>query len=737
MAVGQQISMLQLQATALDSAANSVVITDREGTVLWVNSAFAKLTGYTAAEAIGQNTRLLKSGKHNDQFYRNIWSTILRGSVWRGEVINRRKDGSFYVEEMTITPVRSATGSVSHFIAIKEDITARRKAEEAIQRQAEMLRLSFDAIFVWRIDGGIESWNRGAEQFYGYSESEALGRVSHELLKTISPVPWPEIESILRQRGTWEGELRHITKEGREVTVASRYQLITDANGVELILETNRDITESKQTAEALQESERRYRTLFESIDEGFCVLEVLFDQDGRPNDWRFLEVNQAFEKHNGLVHAAGKTIREIVPKIEARWFDIYGRVATTGEPTRLVEFSQALGRWFDLYVFRVGEPEQRRVAVLFNNITERKQAAETSARLAAIIQSSADAIIGKDLDGIVFSWNQSAEQIFGYSAEEMIGKSITLIIPPERLDEEAAFLESMRRGEQINHYETVRVHKSGKRIDVSVSISPVFDASGKLFAISKIVRDISDRKRTEQALIRSEKLASVGRMAATIAHEINNPLASAINAVYLAKTDPALPGSIKSNLALAEQELNRVSHITKQTLGFYKEVGTPAAVDLPGVLDSLLDLYEPRLKSKKISVQRSYHSSIGIRANEGEVRQIVSNIIANSIDALPECGKLHVRLCGPQTLSGHRRMVRLTIADNGEGIVKANMKRIFEPFFTTKKSIGTGLGLWVVSELVKRHEGRLRIRSKPGKGTILTIWLPMERRNWQQRRSA
>lgn len=492
----------------------------------------------------------------------------------------------------------------------KKEDTARTHAELAMQRQAEMLRLSFDAIFVWRIDGGIESWNRGAEQLYGYSENEALGRVTHELLRTTHSTPWPEIEARLRQCGTWEGELRHITKQGRAVTVASRHQLIAGADGVELILETNRDITESK-------------------------------------------------------------------------------------------------------------------------------HAAETSARLAAIVQFSDDAIISKDLNGVISSWNPSAERIFGYSAEEIIGQPITLIIPPDRHAEEAAFLEGLRRGEHINHYETVRLRKDGRRIDVSVSISPVFNASGTLFAISKIVRDITDSKQAEQALIRSEKLASVGRMAATIAHEINNPLASAINALYLVRTDPALPECVKSNLALAEQELNRVSHITKQTLGFYKEIGNPTAVDLPGVLDSLLDLYGPRLRNKKISVQRSYRSSMGIRANEGEIRQVISNVIANSIDALPEGGKLHVRLCGPQTLSGHRRMVRLTIADNGEGIARANLKRIFEPFFTTKQAIGTGLGLWVVSELVKKHEGRLRLRSRLGKGTVLTLWLPMERRNWAQRRSA
>jgi len=538
------------------------------------------------------------------------------------------------------------------------------------------------------------------------------------------------IQEAIRNKNVFEMEHRVLRADGSLGWTFSRAVPLLDANGE--IMEwfgAASDITERKRAEETLRESEERYRTLVETIDEGFCVIEVLFDPDGRPNNWRYLEVNPAFEKHNGLTQATGKTIRDLVPNIEARWFDNYGRVATTGEPMRFEEFSPALSRWFDVYAVRVGRPEQRRVAVLFNNITQRKQAEEISARLSAIIHFSGDAIISKNLDGIVTSWNPSAERIFGYAAGEIIGQLITLIIPPELQDEEMDFLARMRRGEHIDHYETVRMHKSGRRVDVSLSISPVFNMSGTLFGISKIARDITDRKQSELALIRSEKLASVGRLAATIAHEINNPLASAINAVYLAKTDPALPESVKSNLALAEQELARVSHISKQTLGFYKEVGTPTIVDVPGVLDSLLDLYRSRLRNKNISVQRRYRSNTAICAIEGELRQIVSNIIANSIDALPEGGNLHVRLSGPQVLRGERRMVRLTIADDGEGIAAENLKSIFDPFFTTKQLIGTGLGLWVTSELVKKRGGRLRLKSRLGKGTVMAIWLPMERR--------
>jgi signal transduction histidine kinase len=259
-----------------------------------------------------------------------------------------------------------------------------------------------------------------------------------------------------------------------------------------------------------------------------------------------------------------------------------------------------------------------------------------------------------------------------------------------------------------------------------------VRDDEGKITSWAGINLDISALKQAQQALIKSEKLASVGRMAATIAHEINNPLAATMNALYLMKTDPALPESVKGNLALAEQELRRVCHITEQTVGFYREVGNPTAVNVQGVLDSLLGLYGTRLRNKSISVHRSYRCSTNICTIAGELRQIVSNILANSIDALTKGGNLHVRLFGPQTLR-HSSMVRLTVADDGEGIAAENLKRIFEPFFTTKKSIGTGLGLWVTSELIKKHEGRLRLKSRLGGGTVLTVWLPMERRSQER----
>ena len=190
---------------------------------------------------------------------------------------------------------------------------------------------------------------------------------------------------------------------------------------------------------------------------------------------------------------------------------------------------------------------------------------------LAAIVASADDAIVSKDLNGIVTSWNKGAQRTFGYTAEEMIGQSILRIIPEELYYEEDEILRTLRGGGRVDRYETTRKKKSGELVEVSVTISPLRDEEGRVVGASKIARDISDRKRVERLLIQAEKLAATGRMAATVAHEINNPLESIINLVYLARQNTEEKAKAYQFLVTAEEELERVSHIARQTLGFYR----------------------------------------------------------------------------------------------------------------------------------------------------------------------
>jgi PAS domain S-box-containing protein len=451
-------------------------------------------------------------------------------------------------------------------------------------------------------------------------------------------------------------------------------------------------------------------------------ALEQLWNELGR--DHRFalrcaypVEGTSNVEEHDA--------IREICSE-HTDVFPAESYSATTREDERLLSiiFLQQKAQALEAEIAKRKLAEQ----ALRASTIEKKKIDESRLLLASIVDSSDDAIASKDLDGVVTSWNAAAERMFGYKAEEMIGRPITIIIPPELLSDGDMILGKIRRGEKIDHFETVRRTKDGERIDVSLTVSPVKDESGKVIGAAKIVRDITAQKRIENALRLTERLAAVGRLSATIAHEINNPLEAVTNLLYLAKRDISNPARLQQHLELADHELSRVAHITRQTLGFYRDTSSPTPVDICQILDDLLFLYARRLESRQIQVCKQYSGPIKVLAMSGEIRQVFSNLLANSIDAMPEGGKLVVRasLAHEWTNLGAPG-VRISIADTGCGIESKDKKRLFQPFFTTKKDIGTGLGLWIIRGIVEKHGGRISVRSRAGarSGTVFTVFLP------------
>jgi PAS domain S-box-containing protein len=370
----------------------------------------------------------------------------------------------------------------------------------------------------------------------------------------------------------------------------------------------------------------------------------------------------------------------------------------------------------------------ETRMLGMLQDITSRKAAEEASQRLAAIVESSDDAIISKNLTGIVTSWNSCAERMFGYSADEMIGRSITTIIPLELRDDETRILATIARGERVEHFETVRLRKDGERIEVSLTVSPVKDEHGKIVGAAKIARDITQRRKAERALRTTEMLASVGRLAATVAHEINNPLEAVINLIYLAKHS-AVREEVRDYLAMAEEELARVSHLTRQTLGFYRETKGATRFRVGALVHSLLSVFSSRSRNKGISILPDFRQDPELFGVPGEIRQVIANLVSNSIDAIEAGGAVRIRVSRARRWnSGEQPGVRLSVADTGIGIPSAARSKLFEPFFTTKKDIGTGLGLWVCKSIVENHGGVIEIRSStvPGKSwTVISVFLP------------
>jgi PAS domain S-box-containing protein len=357
-----------------------------------------------------------------------------------------------------------------------------------------------------------------------------------------------------------------------------------------------------------------------------------------------------------------------------------------------------------------------------------RKEQMIASQRLAAIVESANDAIISKDLNGIVTSWNHAAERMFGYRAEEMIGRSITAIIPPELEADEPRILGTIARGERIEHFETVRRAKSGARIDVSLTVSPLKDENGRIVGAAKIARDITQRNKTERSLRLSERLASVGRLAATIAHEINNPLEAVTNLVYLAK-GRAVSKEVRDLLASTEEELARISHLTKQSLGFYRETKEAAQIRIGPILDELISVFAARIRNKAVDIRTDVRDDPEIYAVANEIRHLIANLLSNSLDAVTRGGRIRVRVRSATERIGQRRAgVRLIVADSGSGIPSAIRSELFEPFFTTKKEVGTGLGLWLCKGIVERQNGSIRLKSSTAPGnswTVFSVFLP------------
>ncbi len=350
-------------------------------------------------------------------------------------------------------------------------------------------------------------------------------------------------------------------------------------------------------------------------------------------------------------------------------------------------------------------------------------------------LASIGDAVIATDERGTVIFINPIAEDLTGIQLRQAQGQPIHKVFPifneqtRNPVDNPVAkVLELGRVMGLANH--TILQHADGHMIPIEDSAAPIFDDARKLRGVVMVFRDVTAEKQAQEVLRKAEKLAAAGRLAATVAHEINNPLEAVCNLIYIVKNTNSLPEDIVGYLNMAEQELDRVSHITRQTLGFYRDSSEAGPVPLRGVLESVLRLYENKLKSKSIALELDVAECPPIQGLQGELKQLVANLISNAADAVPPGGRIRISLAPASDKAGEG--VQITVADNGPGVAEKNRTRIFEPFFTTKEDVGTGLGLWVSQEIAERHGGKIQL-SQDGHtglgGAVFTVFLPFEGR--------
>jgi len=342
------------------------------------------------------------------------------------------------------------------------------------------------------------------------------------------------------------------------------------------------------------------------------------------------------------------------------------------------------------------------------------------------------DAVIATDARGNVTFLNSMAEKLMGTTLSVARGKYIENVFPifnETTLNPvDNPVKKVMEHGLVIglaNH--TVLKNTDGTYIPIEDSAAPIRDGRGRIVGVVMVFRDATTERKSQEVLRKTEKLAAAARLAATVAHEINNPLEAIGNLIYLSKATEGIPTSAFTNLTLAEEELSRVSHITRQTLGFYRESKQPNEVDLPTLVESVLNIYSNKFRTKNIILLRDFHDCPPIQALAGELKQAVANLVSNAADAVPHGGTICVRIhCHEDATS---KIVKIIVEDDGPGIAPEHRDHIFEPFFTTKKDVGTGLGLWVTKEIIERHSGTVEVRSMNGtapSGTAFSITLPV-----------
>src|ERR1022692_1926798 len=382
----------------------------------------------------------------------------------------------------------------------------------------------------------------------------------------------------------------------------------------------------------------------------------------------------------------------------------------------------------------RIAEELRRANEELHRRTAE--QLGESRTRLALIIDSSEDAILSKGLDGTITSWNKGAERIYGYAPEEVVGKHISLLTPSDRPNEIREILQKIVSGESIDHYESVRVTKSGERLDVSISVSPLRNAIGEIVGASAIARDITAQKRGEAQLRQSQKMEAIGRLAGGVAHDFNNILGiiNACTEFLRDRIDPAAEPSVYvENIRKA---LERGTALTKQMLAFSRTTAVqPRLLDLNERLTEISKLLRPLLGDDVEILIVPKTTSAVVEADPGQLDQIVVNLAVNARDAMPRGGKFILETgtvrFDEDFAEQHQAMaagkyVLLAVSDNGRGMAEATVSRIFEPFFTTKEmGKGTGLGLATVYGIVKQSAGHILVYSELGQGTTFKIYLP------------
>jgi two-component system, cell cycle sensor histidine kinase and response regulator CckA len=730
----------QVFRAIFDGALDAMLLADDEGSYVDANRAACALFQVPREELIGRNASELAASDGQGAAAR----LAVEGNGQRpGSFLLQRGDGSRRILDCR---VRQDVVPGLH-LSVLRDITEQVASEDALRRSEAHFRAviakTSEVISLTAADGTTRYLTPSAWRLIGWTPEEMGPRTFREqLVPEDRARVAAELERLVRTGARdMSIELRVLHRDGSIRWLESTGTNLLDDPDVAAIVGNYRDITVRKRAEEALKASEERYRRIVESTSDGIWM----YDANGITT----------FMNHR-MAEMLGCTVEEAVGQPVFLFVDEARRVeAEAGMKNRKRGLTERLDfayrrkdgteLWASVHANTMFDAEGRFEAGLavVTDVSARRRHDEMRARLAAIVESSEDAIISTSKDGAVTSWNLGAEKLYQYSSDEMVGRPIFLLIPTAIVEEEQLILERAAQGKAVLPYETQCRRKDGTTVEVAVTVSPIRDAAGDVIGVSKVARDLTTRRQVEATLRRTEeqfrqaqKMEAVGRLAGGVAHDFNNLLSVILSYADLILQDLTLGDPMRADVEEVRAAGGRASELTKQLLAMSRQqVLQPRVLDINVVLVGMQRMLG-RLLGEDVDLTVLPEHAIGrVLADPGQIEQVVMNLAVNARDAMKVGGKLTIETSNVEfdaayvgahfgVAAGH--YVLLALSDTGSGMDAATQARIFEPFFTTKDvGKGTGLGLATVFGIVKQSGGQIGVYSELGRGTTFKIYLP------------
>jgi len=725
---------------ALDES-SIVAITDQKGLIRHVNDNFCRISKYSREELIGQDHRLINSGYHSEGFIRDLWVTIARGKIWKGELKNRAKDGSTYWVDTTIVPFLTQEGKPHQYIAIRADITERKKAEEQQALLASIINSSDEAIISINMATVITSWNRGATSLFGYSAEEALG---NKIAMLIAPDRQHEEERIIHKITTGgfvnHYETERIRKDGSVVNISLNVSPIRDSSG-EIIGASKivRNISERKQAQKVQSELEDKVRTkaaelagIFERITDGFIVLD---------KDFCCTYVNKKIGEmtRRDPVSLIGKNIWDEFPEaVESATYQAFNTAIKEQRYLSNIDYNEPLDLWQENHIY----PGPEGLSIFVRDITVQKKAEAKIRQSENIYKTIASSIPGSvivllDAEFRYLLIEGDMLEKLGYKKENLLGHKMEEVIPPARVAEVLPDLRLVFKGELFS-----REQRTGA-YDLISRYVPLKNESGDVYAAMIVVIDVTELKNAQRHISelnigleqkiaeRTEQLAIVNReleaFTYSVSHDLRAPLriidgfAQILAADYTDRLDKEgnrTLGVIMSNARRMGQLIDDLLNLSR--LGRKELVMTRA--DMNKLAQYALDEQLPLYKEKLPVV--IFDDLLPASCDSSLIRQVWSNLISNGLkySARQESPSLHIRSYRD------RDEIVYSVKDNGVGFDMQYAGKLFGVFQRLHKITefeGTGVGLALVQRIVVKHGGRVWAESEPGKGAAFFFSLP------------